>query len=283
MAKRRKKSISKKQMLMTVLAAVLVIGSYYYRAFQPEEYPAEEYPPYGTEEPYRPTEEKPADPETVPEQEGETDAPDEAFVFSYWDVPEYSGEPFVILNDHNPTFTEEELARAAEEAYETYSDLDELGRCGVVEACVGKELMPTEPRGSISSVKPTGWKQEFYDFVDGEALYNRCHLLGFQLTGENANKRNLITGTRYLNVKGMLPYEDLIADYVYDTGNHVLYRVTPIFVGEELLARGVWMEGWSVEDGGKDVRFNVFCYNVQPGVELDYATGENWLAEEAAA
>lgn len=208
----------------------------------------------------------------------------EAHVESYpmEEVPAYSGEAFTPLNGNRPTFTAEELRKAAEGAYETYSVLDYLGRCGVVEACVGRELMPTEPRGDISAVKPTGWKQQFYDFVDGEALYNRCHLIGFQLTGENANERNLLTGTRYMNVDGMLPFEDLIADYVYDTGNHVLYRVTPAFQGTELLARGVQLEGWSVEDGGKDVCFNVFCYNVQPGVELDYATGENWLAEDAA-
>ena len=202
--------------------------------------------------------------------------------YSMEDIPPYSGEAFVHLDGNRPTFTAEELERAAKGAYETYAELDALGRCGVAEACVGKELMPTEPRESISSVKPTGWDQEFYDFVDGEALYNRCHLIGFQLTGENANEKNLITGTRYMNVEGMLPFEDLLADYVYDTGNHVLYRVTPAFEGSDLLARGVQLEGWSVEDGGKSVCFNVFCYNVQPGVELDYATGANWLAEEAA-
>lgn len=203
--------------------------------------------------------------------------------YSMEDIPPYSGEAFVHLDGNRPTFTAEELARAAEGAYETYAELDHLGRVGVAEACVGRELMPTESRGSISSVKPTGWEQAYYDFVDGDALYNRCHLIGFQLTGENANKQNLMTGTRYFNVVGMLPFEDLIADYVYDTGNHVLYRVTPAFEGTNLLAYGVQMEGWSVEDGGESVCFNVFCYNVQPGVELDYATGENWATEEAAA
>jgi len=198
------------------------------------------------------------------------------------EIPAYSGEAFVYLNGNRPEFSAEALDLAAEGAYESYSELDWLGRCGVAEACVGRELMPTAPRESISSVKPTGWEQEFYDFVDGEALYNRCHLIGFQLTGENANEQNLMTGTRYMNVDGMLPFEDLIADYVHDTGNHVLYRVTPAFQGTELLARGVQLEGWSVEDGGRDVCFNVFCYNVQPGVELDYSTGENWLAEGAA-
>ena len=181
------------------------------------------------------------------------------------------------IDDNRPSFMEEELTTSG---YEYFSELDYLGRCGVVEACVGQELMPTEDRGDISSVKPTGWEQEFYDFVDGEALYNRCHLIGFQLTGENANERNLITGTRYMNVDGMLPFEDMVADYVQETGNHVMYRVTPAFVDEELVARGVQMEAWSVEDEGYGVCYNVFCYNVQPGVEIDYVTGANWLAGE---
>ena len=195
-------------------------------------------------------------------------------------IPAYSGESFVVIDDNQPSFTEEELTTTA---YEFYSDLDYLGRCGVTEACIGTELMPTEARGDISSVKPTGWEQEFYDFVDGEALYNRCHLIGFQLTGENANECNLITGTRYMNVDGMLLCEDMVADYIKETDNHVLYRVTPAFVEDELVARGVQMEALSVEDGGDGICFNVFCYNVQPGVEIDYATGENWLAEESAA
>ena len=138
--------------------------------------------------------------------------------------------------------------------------------------------MPTEPRGSIGQVKPSGWKTAKYDFVDGKYLYNRCHLIGFQLTGENANEKNLITGTRYMNVDGMLPFENEVADYVASTGNHVLYRVTPAFVGTELVARGVEMEACSVEDDGRGVCFHVYCYNVQPGVEIDYATGENWAA-----
>ena len=199
------------------------------------------------------------------------------------DIPAYAGEPFVVIDDNRPSFTGEELSFAASGGYEIYSTLDSLGRCGITEACVGVEMMPTEKRGDISSVKPTGWEQNFYDFVDGEALYNRCHLIGFQLTGENANELNLITGTRYMNVDGMLPFEDIVADYVKETENHVLYRVTPVFEGMDLVAKGVRMEAYSIEDGGDGVCFNVFCYNVQPGVEIDYATGENWLAEDAAA
>lgn len=193
-------------------------------------------------------------------------------------IPPYSGTPYVVLDDNQPSFTEDELTTTA---YEYYSPLDALGRCGVTEACVGQELMPTESRGDISSVKPTGWVQNKYDFVDGKSLYNRCHLLGFQLTGENANDRNLITGTRYLNVDGMLPFENMVADYVKETDNHVLYRVTPVFEGGDLVAQGVEMEAWSVEDGGDGVCYHVFCYNVQPGVEIDYATGENRLENAA--
>ena len=200
--------------------------------------------------------------------------------YSMEEIPAYAGDAFVVIDDNLPSFTDAEMTM---DAYEYFTDLDYLGRCGVVEACVGRELMPTENRGDISSVKPTGWEQNFYEFVDGEALYNRCHLIGFQLTGENANELNLITGTRYMNVDGMLPFEDMVADYVKETGNHVMYRVTPAFYEQDLVARGVQMEAWSVEDNGDGVCFNVFCYNVQPGVEIDYATGENWLAEEYAA
>lgn len=203
-----------------------------------------------------------------------------AETYSMENIPPYDGTPYVVLNDNQPSFTEEDMTDVS---YEFYSDLDELGRCGVTEACIGRDLMPTEKRGDISSVKPTGWVQNQYDFVDGKSLWNRCHLIGFQLAGENANECNLITGTRYLNVEGMLPFENLVADYVKETDNHVLYRVTPAFQGTELVARGVQMEAYSVEDSGDGVCFNVFCYNVQPGVEIDYATGDNWLAEEAAA
>ncbi len=191
-------------------------------------------------------------------------------------IPPYSGEPYVALNNNVPTFTADEMTT---NSYEFYSELDSLGRCGVTEACIGTDLMPTEKRESISSVKPTGWVQAQYDFVDGKSLYNRCHLIGFQLAGENANKLNLITGTRYMNVDGMLPFENMVADYVKETDNHVLYRVTPDFVGDELVARGVFMEGYSVEDKGESVCFYVYAYNVQPGVGIDYATGESWLEQ----
>lgn len=195
------------------------------------------------------------------------------------DLPQYSGEPYVVINNNEPVFSEDELTV---ESYESYSELDEFGRCGVAIASVGQDLMPTEKRGSISSVKPTGWHSVTYDCVDGGSLYNRCHLLGYQLTGENANKENLITGTRYMNVEGMLPFEDMVADYVKETGEHVAYRVTPIFEGDNLVASGVQMEAYSVEDEGESVCYNVYVYNVQPGVTIDYATGDNWLTEDAA-
>ena len=187
--------------------------------------------------------------------------------FDLSDVPAYSGSPYVPVNDNVPYFTE---ADDTTESFETYSDLDALGRCGVTYACVGTDLMPTEDRGSISSVTPTGWINVEYD---GQYLYNRCHLIGFQLTGENANERNLITGTRYMNVEGMLPFENMVADYVQETNHHVLYRVTPVFEGDNLVASGVLMEGYSVEDSGEGVTFCVYAYNVQPGVTIDYATG----------
>ncbi|MGI6028602.1 MAG: DNA/RNA non-specific endonuclease [Candidatus Heteroscillospira sp.] len=199
-------------------------------------------------------------------------------VFDLSTVPEYSGEAWAPLNGNVPEFTEEELTA---ESYELYGRLDHLGRCGTAMASVGLDLMPTEPRGEIGSVKPTGWHSVKHDFVDGKSLYNRCHLIGFQLTGENANELNLITGTRYLNVEGMLPFENMIADYVKETGNHVLYRVTPVFSEDELVARGVQLEAMSVEDKGEGVSFNVYCYNVQPGVILDYATGESSMDEAA--
>ena len=192
------------------------------------------------------------------------------------EIPVYTGTPYVEIDGNVPGFTESDLTT---ESFETYAELDELGRCGVAYACVGLDIMPTEDRGSISRVKPTGWVQNQYDFVDGKSLYNRCHLIGHQLTGEDANWMNLITGTRYMNVDGMLPFENMIADYVKETGNHVLYRVTPIFDGSNLVASGVQMEALSVEDNGAGVSYNVYCYNVQPGVVIDYATGENWLDE----
>ena len=199
--------------------------------------------------------------------------PTQTSVISLEEIPAYSGSAYVAVNGNQPFFTEEEYTAAS---YETYSPLDDLGRCGPAMANVGRDLMPTEERGAIGSVKPTGWQTAKYDFVDGKYLYNRCHLIGYQLTAENANKRNLITGTRYLNVTGMLPFENMVADYIKETNNHVLYRVTPVFDGDDLVAKGVLMEAWSVEDGGEGVCVNVYCYNVQPGVAIDYATGDNW-------
>lgn len=196
------------------------------------------------------------------------------------DIPSYQGVPYVEIDKNQPGFTAEDLTT---DPFEKYAALDYLGRCGTACANVCRELMPTEKREDISQVKPSGWVQAQYDFVDGRSLYNRCHLIGFQLAGENANERNLITGTRSMNVDGMLPFENMVADYVKETGNHVLYRVTPVFAETELVARGVQMEALSVEDGGDGVCFNVFVFNVQPGVEIDYATGESRLAEEGAA
>ena len=181
--------------------------------------------------------------------------------------------PFAEVNRGQPNFTEADLIP---ESYEYYGELDYLGRCTVAEACVGQDLIPTEKRGNIGSVKPTGWVVAKYDFVDGKYLYNRCHLVGYQLSGENANRGNLITGTRYMNVDGMLPFENMIADYVKETGNHVMYRVTPIFEGDNLVASGVQMEAKSIEDNGEAICFNVFVYNVQPNVIIDYATGESY-------
>ena len=194
-------------------------------------------------------------------------------------IPAYSGDPYVDINGNVPFFEESDLTTTS---YEEYGELDYLNRCGEVSACVGVETMPTEERGSIGHVKPSGWQTAKYDCVDGKYLYNRCHLIGFQLTGENARAENLITGTRYLNVDGMLPFENMVADYVQETENHVLYRVTPVFNGDDLVAQGVLMEAWSVEDEGDGICFNVFCYNVQPGVAIDYATGESWLDGENA-
>ena len=196
-------------------------------------------------------------------------------------VPAYSGSPYVELYGNEPQFTDGDKARGS---FEEYSPLDSLGRCGVAFALIGTETMPTEERGSIGSVKPSGWHTVRYNgVVDGNYLYNRCHLIGYQLAGENANTRNLITGTRYLNVECMLPFEDKVADYVDRTGNHVLYRVTPIFDGGNLVASGVQMEAWSVEDSGAGVSFDVYCYNVQPGISIDYATGDSALAEGQVA
>ena len=194
-------------------------------------------------------------------------------------ISEYNGSPYISLNANMPYFTDEE--KLITEPFENYSNLDSLGRCGVAFANICKEIMPTEERGTIGQVRPSGWHTAKYNgVVDGNYLYNRCHLIGYQLAGENANELNLITGTRYLNMIGMLEFENTVSAYVEETNNHVLYRVTPIFEDDNLVAKGVEMEAWSVEDKGVGICFNVFCYNVQPGIEIDYATGESWLSNK---
>ncbi|MGN1316064.1 MAG: DNA/RNA non-specific endonuclease [Acutalibacteraceae bacterium] len=189
-------------------------------------------------------------------------------------IPDYSGSPYTVINGNVPSFNKSELTT---KGYETYSPLDSLGRCGSAVASCGKEIMPSanEERGSISSVKPSGWVQAKYDCVSGKYLYNRCHLIGWQLSAENANSRNLITGTRYMNTEGMLPFENMVADYIRETGNHVAYRVTPVYEGSNLVASGVQIEAFSVEDNGEGICFNVYCYNVQPDIKIDYSTGES--------
>lgn len=189
-------------------------------------------------------------------------------------IPDYQNDAYVTINNNIPYFTSDEKLMVT--PFEYYSELDDLGRCGVAYANLCPSLMPTEERGEIGMIKPSGWQTVKYEFVDGKYLYNRCHLIGYQLSGENANEKNLITGTRYLNIEGMLPFENLVADYIHETGHHVLYRVTPIFEDNNLVADGVQMEGWSVEDNGKNICFNIYAYNVQPGVEIDYSTGKNW-------
>lgn len=191
-------------------------------------------------------------------------------------IPEYSNSNYVLINDNIPNFNSKELTT---KSFEIYSELDYLGRCGVAYANIGKDLMPTEERESIGMIKPTGWQISKYDFIDNKYLYNRCHLIGFQLTGENANSKNLITCTRQMNAKTMLEFENEVASYIKKTNNHVLYRVTPIFKGNNLLATGVQMEALSVEDNGEGIKFNVFIYNVQDGVKIDYKTGKNELEE----
>ena len=231
--------------------------------------PAEETPSANNE---------PASQEQV-EQSQQEEQPQkvDASTYTLDDIPAYSGEPYVEINGNVPIFTDEDKARST---FEEYSPLDYLGRCGVAFMLASEETMPTEERGDIGDVKPSGWHTVRYNgVVEGNYLYNRCHLLGFQLSGENANEQNLITGTRYMNTEGMLPFENHIADYIDATGNHVLYRVTPIYTGENLVADGVQMEAYSIEDKGNGINFNVFCYNVQPGVVIDYATGESTLEE----
>ncbi len=194
-------------------------------------------------------------------------------------IPAFDGAtPYVVINDNNPFFEDEDTSRS----YETYSELDSLGRCGAAVSCIGIDLMPTEDRESIERVKPSGWKSVKYDIVDGKYLYNRCHLIGYQLTGENANEKNLITGTRYMNVTGMLPFEDMVADYIKETENHVLFRVTPIYNSNDLVASGVLMEARSVEDNGDGILFCVYVYNNQPGIVIDYSNGESRLSTDPA-
>lgn len=208
-------------------------------------------------------------------QASESAAAEESAVFSLSMVPEYGKKPYAVINGNVPYFTEDEITDVS---FERYSELDSLGRCGAAFASVGSDLMPEEERGEIGAVRPSGWQTVKYDIVDGKYLYNRCHLIGYQLTGENANPKNLITGTRYLNINGMLDFENMTGDYIRWSGNHVMYRVTPYYSGDELVARGVLMEARSVEDNGKGICFCVWCYNVQPGVSIDYATGKSTLA-----
>lgn len=189
-------------------------------------------------------------------------------------LPQEQTTAYTILKQNQPDFAAADLKP---QSFEQYSPLDALGRCGPAFACVGTEIMPTEERGSIGQIKPSGWHTVKYEHIDGKYLYNRCHLIGYQLTGENANPQNLITGTRYLNTEGMLPFENQIADFVKTTGYHVLYRATPVFEGENLLASGVILEAQSIEDNGQGIQFHVYCYNKQPGVTIDYATGESHL------
>ena len=189
-------------------------------------------------------------------------------------IPAYDGKAYVAVNNNEPFFTDSDMTTTA---FENYSDLDSFGRCGVAYANICKDIMPTEERGKIGMIKPSGWHTVKYDVIKDRYLYNRCHLIGYQLAGENANPKNLITGTRYLNVEGMLPFENLVADYVNNTGNHALYRVTPMFSGSNLVANGVLIEAKSVEDNGGGILFNVYCYNVQPGVGINYENGDSWL------
>lgn len=194
--------------------------------------------------------------------------------FNIANIPDFSSNPYVIINNNEPNFNQNDFTT---DSFESYSNLDSFGRCGVAFANISIDTMPgaEEERENISSIKPSGWINKKYDIVDGGYLYNRCHLIGYQLSAENANEKNLITGTRYMNTEGMLPFENKIAEYVKDSGNHVLYRVTPIYQGENLVASGVQLEAKSVEDNGKGICFNVYCYNSQPGIKINYKTGES--------
>ncbi|MBR7116128.1 MAG: DNA/RNA non-specific endonuclease [Clostridia bacterium] len=212
---------------------------------------------------------------TLPGDDTESYNEEPIYIEGIGEIPAFSGKAWISVNDNKPLFTESEITL---ESFERYAPLDPLGRCGEAFACVGTDIMPTDKReGSLSSVTPTGFINKEYDIVDGGFLYNRCHLIGWQLTGENANKYNLITGTRFMNIDGMLKYENMIADYVKETGNHVMYRVTPIFEDNDLVARGVLMEMYSVEDEGEEISFCIFAYNNQPGISINYRTGESKL------
>lgn len=212
----------------------------------------------------------------VIQTELEIDPEESPSKFDSSQIPVYAGNAYTTINNNIPFFAADDILSTG---HEFYSPLDELGRCGPAMALVGKETMPTEERGEIGMIKPTGWHTVKYSgIVDGNYLYNRCHLIGYQLSGENANEKNLITGTRYFNVTGMLPFENEVADYVKNTGNHVIYRVTPVFAGDNLVADGVLMEAYSTEDNGEGVCFCIFVYNIQPGIEIDYATGDSWIS-----
>lgn len=209
----------------------------------------------------------------VPTTEKVIETTYQAQVVSLADIPAYSGNAYVEINGNTPYFTSSDYTTIS---FESYSDLDSLGRCGVAVACIGTDIMPTEKRGAIGMVKPSGWHTVRYDdLISDKYLYNRCHLIAYELSGENANTKNLITGTRYMNIEGMLPFENKVHNYVESTSNHVMYRSTPIFEGDNLVANGVMLEGYSVEDSGTGINFNVYCYNVQPGIEIDYATGDS--------
>ena len=199
------------------------------------------------------------------------------YAYSIENIPEYTDKEYIIINNNEPYFTEDDYTL---KSFEKYSDLDLLGRCGVAYANVGIDTMPTIERGSIGMIKPTGWHTIKYDIVNGKYLYNRCHLIGYQLTGENANTQNFITCTRSMNTKGMLQFENKVADYIKKTNNHVLYRVTPVFEGDNLLATGVEIEAYSIEDNGQGIKFNVFVYNIEDGIIIDYKTGDSRLANK---
>lgn len=214
-------------------------------------------------------------PQSAEHQTHQTPIQTTADEINFSTVPDYTEEPIYVYNNNQPLFTKQEIT---DDAYESYSDLDELGRVGTATACLGPETLPTENREDISSVAPSGWINHSYDIVDGGYLYNRCHMIGFQLSGENDNKENLFTGTRYMNVDGMLPYENQTKEYIDETDNHVMYRVTPDFEDDNLVCDGVLMEAYSVEDNGSGLSFCIYVYNVQPGITIDYTTGENYTS-----